>query len=130
MPVTRNKEKPHKPKKSKGNGQTERFNRTLVKMVKAYLTGEQDEWDLNLGCIAGAYRSTSSETTKLTPNLLTMGREVRMPADLIFGHRNAVQKPAPEYEAHVQDLKEKMHKAHAIAMRNLLQSAKRSKNII
>ena len=38
----------------KGNGQTE-FNKTLVQMVRAYLTGEQNEWDLNLRCLATAY---------------------------------------------------------------------------
>jgi transposase InsO family protein len=30
------------------NGQVERFNRTLLKMVRAYLAGEQEDWDLNL----------------------------------------------------------------------------------
>ena len=38
----------------KGNGHSERFNRTLIKMVKAYLYGEQRNWDLHLGCLAGA----------------------------------------------------------------------------
>ena len=40
------------------NGQTERFNRTLVRMIKAYLKNEQTDWDLHLGCLAAAYRST------------------------------------------------------------------------
>ena len=31
------------------NGQTERFNRTLVRMIKAYLKNEQTDWDLHLG---------------------------------------------------------------------------------
>lgn len=117
------------PRNPQGNGQTERFNKTLVKMVKAYLTGEQDEWDLHLGCIAGAYRSTPSETTKLTPNLLSIGREVRLPADLIFGHKNSIAKPAPEYTDHVQDLKERMQYAHEIARQHLSHSTKRSKEI-
>ena len=61
----------------RGNGQAERFNRTLLRMIKAYLCGEQTEWDLHLGCLAGAYRATPNESTRLTPNMLTMGREVR-----------------------------------------------------
>ena len=60
----------------KGNGQSERFNRTLLRMIRAYLCDEQGEWDLYLGCLAGAYRAAPHETTKMTPNLLTMGREV------------------------------------------------------
>ena len=34
----------------KDNGQSERFNRTLLRMVKAYLRDTQKDWDLNLGC--------------------------------------------------------------------------------
>ena len=69
----------------KGNGQSERFSRPLLRMIRAYLCDEQDEWALHLGCLAGAYRATPHETTKMTPNLLTMGREVRLPAELLCG---------------------------------------------
>ena len=72
----------------RGDGQAERFNRTLLRMIKAYLCGEQTEWDLHLGCLAGAYRATPNESTRLTPNMLTMGREVRLPAELVFGSTN------------------------------------------
>ena len=56
-------------------GQSERFTRTLLQMVKAYLCGEQRDWDLHLRCLAGAYRATPNELTKLSLNLLTIGRE-------------------------------------------------------
>ena len=36
----------------KGNAQVSKFNRTLICMKKAYLKGEQENWDLNLGCLA------------------------------------------------------------------------------
>ena len=64
----------------KGNGQSERFNRTLIKMIKAYLCGAQKNWDLHLEFLAGAYRATLNDSTKMTPNLLTIWREVRLPA--------------------------------------------------
>lgn len=73
----------------RGNGQSERFNRTLLRMIKSYLCGEQSDWDLHLGCLAGAYRATPNESTKLTPNLLMMGREVRLPGELVFGSHNS-----------------------------------------
>ncbi|MCG8044299.1 MAG: DDE-type integrase/transposase/recombinase, partial [Candidatus Thiodiazotropha endolucinida] len=69
----------------RGNGQVERFNRTLLRMIKAYLCGEQREWDLHLGCLAGAYRATPNESTRMSPNLLTMGREAKLPGELING---------------------------------------------
>lgn len=60
----------------------ERFNRTLVQMIKSYLKGEQTEWDKNLYLITTAYRSTPQVLTGLTSNLLKLGRETRLPADL------------------------------------------------
>ena len=60
----------------KGNRQVEKFNRTLVCMIKAYLKGEQENWDLNLGCLAVAFRATPSASKKFTPNMLMLGREV------------------------------------------------------
>ena len=50
----------------RGNGQAQRFNRTLMRMIKAYFCGEQTKWDLHLGCLAGAYRATPNESTRLT----------------------------------------------------------------
>jgi hypothetical protein len=54
-------------------------------MIKSFLRGEQTGWDLNLGCLAGAYRAIPHESTGLTPNLLLLGREVRLPIQVIKG---------------------------------------------
>lgn len=51
------------------NDLSESFNKTIIRMMKAYLTGEQTDWDLHLGCLTAAYRATPQESTKLTPNL-------------------------------------------------------------
>ena len=75
----------------KGNGQTERFNKTLFQMIRAYLTGEQNERELNLGCLAAAYRSKPNESSKMTPNLLT-GKQVRLPAEVAFGSSTVTNK--------------------------------------
>ena len=53
------------------NGQTERFNRALVRMIKAYLKNEQTDWGLHLGCLAAAYRSTSHESVGKSDFLLS-----------------------------------------------------------
>lgn len=80
------------------------MNRTLIK-IRVYLVGEQDEWDNNLGCIAGAYLSTPNESTRLTLNLLALGGEVRLLAVLIFGHKYPSTKGVPSYDKYVQGLK-------------------------
>ena len=114
----------------KGNGQSERFNRTLLRMIKAYLCDEQDEWDLHLGCLAGAYRATPHEATKMTPNLMTMGREVRLPAELVFGSSSTPQgDDITSYGDYVDLLRSRMQHAHEVARKYLGMSAKRSKDI-
>ena len=65
------------PRTPRCNGQAERFNRSLLRMIKAYLQGEQTDWDLNLDCLVFVYRASPSESTHLTANLLFLGREVR-----------------------------------------------------
>ena len=115
------------PRNPKGNGQTERFNRTLLKMIKAYLADEQEDWDQFLGCLAGAYRSTPNETTTLTPNLLAIGREIRLPADLVYRTSESAD-PATGCD-YVQQLKDHMHLAHEVARKYLKNGARRSKEI-
>ena len=114
----------------RGNGQAERFNRTLLRMIKAYLCGEQTEWDLHLGCLAGAYRATPNESTRLTPNLLTMGREVRLPAELVFGSTNTHDgEEITSYGDYVDILRARMQHAHEIARKYMSAAAKRSKEL-
>ena len=105
----------------KGNGQSERFNRTHF-----YLCDEQDECDLHLGCLAGNYRATPHEATKMTPNLL--GREVRLPAELLFGSTCSNQgEEITSYGEYVDILRSRMQ--HEVARKYLASSAKGSKNL-
>ena len=113
----------------KGNGQTERFNKTLVHMTRAYLTGEQNEWDLNLGCLAAAYRATANESTKMTPNLLMLGREVRLPAEVAFGSTTMSGESVSSYGEYVEKLKANMQRAHNFYRKYLKESAKRQTDI-
>ncbi|CAG2256003.1 unnamed protein product [Mytilus edulis] len=112
----------------KGNGQTERFNRSLLSMIKSYLQGEQTDWDLNLGCLAGAYRSTPNESTSLTPNLLMLGREIRFPVEVTQAKvlvQGEVQVNPGDF---VCELRERLQKAHSVARKHLSANAKRRKD--
>jgi len=117
------------PRNPKCNGQIERFNRTLISMVKAYLCGEQTNWDINLGCLACAYRASPCESTGLTPNLMMLGREIRLPYELttegkgLNDSTNSVQ-----WGSHALKIRERMRRAHHIAKRHLEVSAKRRKD--
>ena len=113
------------PKNPKGNGQTERFNRTLLPMIRAYINDEQGNWDLNLGCLAGAYRATPHDSTTLTPNLMMLGREVRLPHEVVFGSsvpRNKFETVA-NYGAYVTELNSSLQRAHKVARKHLNKAA-------
>lgn len=104
----------------KGNGCIERSHRTLLQMIRAYLKGEQSDWDLHLGCLTSVFRS--SESTGLTPNMLVLGREVRTPLELQFGH---ISEKIVSYGDYVNDLRSRLQMAHDICRRYLAKTAKK-----
>ena len=71
------------PRHPSGNGMVEWFNQTLIKMIRSFIDGKQNEWNLNLGPLAGAYRSAVHESMKygFTPNMLMLERKARTPVD-------------------------------------------------
>ena len=70
----------------KSDGMVERFNRTLISMLSTLLDPHkhQRDWDRLLPYVTAAYRSTTHETTKETPNMMMFGREVRLPIDVCY----------------------------------------------
>jgi len=44
------------------------------------------DWDSRLSFAVAAYRASRNEATGYTPNMLTLGREVRMPVDIVYGY--------------------------------------------
>ena len=64
------------------NGKCERFNRTLISMLRRAVQNRPYDWEPLLSPVLQAYRSTISEVTGFTPYRLTFGREMRLPIDL------------------------------------------------
>ncbi|CAC5421923.1 unnamed protein product [Mytilus coruscus] len=117
------------PRNPKCNGQTERFNRSIISMIKSYLRGEQTNWDMNLGCLAGAYRASPNESTCLTPNILMLGREVRLPYELLHkGHPLDPNEADTSWGNHALKIKERMQRAHCVARKHLEVTCKRRKD--
>ena len=61
------------------NGCVERFNRTLVSMMKMYCQDNQNNWDEYLPQLLMAYRSSKHTSTKVIPNKMMLGREIALP---------------------------------------------------
>ena len=109
------------------NGQVEQFNATLVKMIKSYLKGEQTDWDLALGALAGAYRASIHSSTGFTPNMMMLHREIEPPIAVMFGTHH--HESYPSYGEYVADMKSKMQKAHDVARAYLGKAARRYKEM-
>ena len=100
----------------RSDGMIERFNRTIEVMLRVWVDQSQTDWDEHLALLAMAYRSSEHETTKETPNAMMLGREVRMPVDLLV---DPIPVSVPTATtAYAQNLQDKLVTAHEIAREN------------
>ena len=67
-----------------GNGQVERFNRTLESMLAKVVSDHQTDWDYHLPQLLFAYRTAIHETTGFTPFHITFGRSPILPPEAMM----------------------------------------------
>ena len=104
------------PYRPSSNGQVERFNRTLMDAVRCYIGKSQNQWDKFISQIAGAIRSSVNRSTGFTPNKLMLGREINLPADLVY----PIPTPAPvSMEDYAANLSQSILQAHETARATL-----------
>ena len=61
----------------------ERFNRTLLQMLRTTAHDDPQNWPVKLPIITAAYRMTVHSNTNITPDQAMLGREVLLPSTLI-----------------------------------------------
>ena len=86
LQVTKTRTTPYQPC---SNGQVERYNRTILAMIRCYLDKDQQNWDDDLQLLASTNHSTVNRQTCFTPNRLMHGREVLQPVDVMLGMTEA-----------------------------------------
>lgn len=114
------------PFRPQSDGQVERFNATLQKILATTAEHCHWDWDLMIPYAVKAYRATKHSLTGFTPNFMMFGREVSEPVDLVVGlpPDNDAAPSAPEY---VQHLRDHLELAHQITRDALDESVKRAK---
>lgn len=95
------------------NGQIERYNRTLVAMVRFLLNRNIKNSDKYLPYIASAIRSVQNRHTGFSSNRLMLGRETRKPVDILYGVQPPSSKEGKsegEYLTQLDSVKRAAHK--------------------
>ena len=98
------------------NGQAERMNRTMLQIVRCFVSKHQTDWDLYAPLCASAIRSSVNKQTGFTPNRLMLGREVITPAELVVpGKMSRASSPSEYLDSLVSSFQE----AHEAARNTL-----------
>lgn len=74
------------------DGQTERANRTIEEMLRAYVNGQQNDWDEHLTAVEIAYNNSKQASTGFSPFYLNSGQHPNLPLTSVLpsgGLKNA-----------------------------------------
>ena len=80
--ITKSRTTPYHPA---GNGGVERFNQTLLNMLRSLETDRQSRWSEHLPELVHAYNNTMHSATGYAPAFLMFGRHLRRPVDVDLG---------------------------------------------
>lgn len=108
-----------------GNGQVERFNRTLLSMLRTLTDAEKADWKNSLAKVVHAYNCTRSDATGFSPYFLLFGRTPRLPVDILFNLPSQEQQVS--YEEYVAKWQSRMKEAYEIAGTAAQKEASRGK---
>ena len=108
-----------------GNGQVERFNRTLLSMLRTLPEEKKSQWSNYVNKVVHAYNCTRNEATGYSPFYLLFGRSPRLPIDLIFNIEQS--KETANYPDFVNKWKSAMQEAYSLAMKNANKSTTRGR---
>ncbi|KAK7886457.1 hypothetical protein WMY93_026078 [Mugilogobius chulae] len=108
-----------------GNGQVERFNRTLLAMLRNLPEVAKADWKSSLAKVVHSYNCTRSEATGYAPYFLLFGRSPKLPIDLMFGLETKEQ--SSSHTDYAEKWRAKMTEAYKLASKSAHKEAMRGK---
>ncbi|KAJ8016400.1 hypothetical protein DPEC_G00006830 [Dallia pectoralis] len=108
------------------DGLVERFHRTLGQQLAIVTEKHQKDWDTHLPLVLMACRSAVQDSTACSPALLMLGRELRTPAEMVFG-RPPEEAPLPAGLDYARRLQDRLESAHSFARQQMERAGIRQK---
>ncbi|MEW8546336.1 MAG: RNase H-like domain-containing protein, partial [Candidatus Thiodiazotropha sp.] len=123
--ISKSRTTPYHPK---GNGQVERFNRSLLGMLKTLPETCKSDWKAHLNKMVHAYNCTKNDATGFSPHYLFYGRHPRLAVDLLFkvGMSDRTESVTPK--SYAERWAKRMQEAYEIASQNAGKIAERNKH--
>ena len=94
-------------------------------MLAMFVDESHDDWDDHLPYLTMAYRACIHESTKCSPNLLMLGREISLPIDILTGSPDPNPTVCPIQ--YIEWMRDSMQRAFDVANEKLQSSFKRQK---
>jgi transposase InsO family protein len=100
------------------NGSCERFNSTILSMLRTLVESEKKKWPESLNKMVFAYNATKHTTTGYSPHYLFFGREPLLPLDFAFRDLPKAEQKITSYRRYIEDWESQMSEAYKIAKQN------------
>ena len=110
------------------DGLIERYNRSLLQILRILVNENQDDWDTHLPYVTAAYRCCAQESTQMSPYFVMFGREMPIPLDLQVGMPARMERQYSCQTEYVIWLKSVFQSAFQRVQTNLKTAARRQKN--
>ena len=109
-----------------GNGQVERFNQTLLKMLGTLEEYQKSDWKAHVPSLVHAYNTTIHDSTGCSPYFIMFGRHPRLAIDAFLGlSPNTLS--AKHQTEYAKKLCERLQFAYRTAQKSAQKSAAKQK---
>ena len=121
--ITKSRTSPYHPQ---GNGQVERFNRTLLEMLGTLPKDKKLVWKKYVAPLVHAYNSTKNDATGFSPYFLMYGRHPKLPVDIFLGLEPR-DSPKLNQNDYALQLRQRLTEAYQLASSHSEKASSRNK---